>query len=63
MTAVLECTRNKIDAVHLIAANQLTKSFTDADEALADEAAGPLLKEIDAIEKGLKEETVRFASA
>jgi hypothetical protein len=51
---VLECDRNKVGAVHVIAANRVKKSLTDADQAAADEDAGPLLKEIDRVEQGLK---------
>jgi hypothetical protein len=58
--AVLECTRNKIDAVHLIAGNRITKSFTDVEKALADVAASPILKEIDAIEQELKTDNREF---
>jgi hypothetical protein len=58
--AVLECTRNKIDAVHLIAGNRITKSFTDVEKAIADVAASPILKEIDAIEQELKTDNREF---
>ena len=51
LTAVLECSRSKINVIHLIAANQISKSFADADEASADEAAGAVLKEIDRINR------------
>jgi hypothetical protein len=56
LIAVLECTRNKIDAVHMIEENQVAKSFTDSDQALADAAAGPVLRQIDTIEQGVREE-------
>jgi len=56
VTAILECTRNTIDSVHLVTANHVTKSFASADEARADDSAGAVLKQIDTIEQSLKED-------
>lgn len=56
LAAVLECTWNNVDVVHLIIANQVSKTLTNADEALADETAGPMLNQIDEIEKDLKQD-------
>lgn len=55
LTAVMECSRNKTDAVHLIAANAVTKSFT-GEEAMSDHAAGDVLAKLDELEKGAKED-------
>jgi antitoxin component YwqK of YwqJK toxin-antitoxin module len=55
LTAVMECSRNKPGAVHLIAANAVTKSFT-AEEAMSDQAAGVVLAKLDSIEKDAKED-------
>ena len=55
LTAVLECSANKVDAVHLITDNRVTKTLSDIGEARADAEAGPLLQQIDEIERELKE--------
>ena len=51
---VLECTRDEINSVHLIAANEIAKSFTAVEEAMKDAAAGPLLQELDNVEDRVK---------
>jgi hypothetical protein len=56
LVAVAACTRGRIDAVHLIAESQVAKSWKDPDEALADDAAGPLVKRIEDIEKDLRKD-------
>ena len=60
LVAVLECSRDKIDAIHLIAENQIAKSWTDEDEAVADAAASMALQQIDAIEQRLKSDDRSF---
>jgi hypothetical protein len=58
--AVLECTRNQADTVHLVARNRVTKTFTNYDNALADIAAAPILKELNAIEQEMKSDNREF---
>jgi hypothetical protein len=60
LTAVVECNRGKIEAMHLVAGNQVSKSWSDADEALADTAAGPIVKEIEDTEKDLKKDDLEL---
>lgn len=59
---VLECTHGKVDAVHLIMANQIARSIMDADQAAADQAIGPMLKRTNEIEQGLKVENQAFCA-
>jgi hypothetical protein len=60
LEAVLECTRDKINAVHLINSNQVAESLTDMDQASEHDGAGPVLKRIDAIQKRLKADNHEF---
>ena len=59
LAAVLECTQDKVEAVHLIEANEIGEDV-DADVALDHALAGPVLRKIDAIEKQLKKESLAF---
>jgi hypothetical protein len=56
LITILECTRNKAEAVHLVTANEVARSWTDVDAALADTICGPMLRQVDEIERRMKEE-------
>lgn len=49
--AVLEFGHDKIDSIHLIAHNQISKSFTNEDEAREDGVAKLVLQEVDKLEQ------------
>ena len=56
LTTVVECTRGKTDAIHLIEANQITKTLAEADEISNDAAARTVLQKISEIEGRARDE-------
>jgi hypothetical protein len=51
LAAILECTRDKVDAVRIVERNRITTTVTNLDEASLDPAVGAVLREVDTIEK------------
>lgn len=60
LTIVLECNRGKVEAVHLISAGQVQKTFADLDQASQDSTADAALKEIADIESKLRKNEAAF---
>ena len=60
LTAVVECTRNGADAIHLIEANRITKSLVEAEEISKDATAGSVLEKISQIEQHAKDDSRAF---
>jgi len=59
---VLVCDRGEVKAAHLVSEGKLAKSFTSEEEALGDDNAGPLLKEINDFELRYQKNEVAFKS-
>ena len=55
LSLVLEYGNDQIQAVHLVSANQLARSFPDETQAAADPAAGRLLREVHRVQSELKD--------
>ena len=59
-TAVLECSGDKIGAVHRIADGRVVESMTNVEEALGNNEIRPMVMKINAIEQRLKDEDAVF---
>ena len=55
LTIVLECDRGEVQAVHLISAGEVEKTFADLEQASQDSTADAALKELADIESKLQE--------
>ena len=60
LTAVVECTRNNAEAIHLIEANRITKSLLEAAEISKNAVAGTVLEKIGQIEQHAKNDSHAF---
>jgi len=60
LTIVLECDRGEVQAVHLISAGEVEKTFADLEQASQDSTADAALKEIADIESKLRKNEAAF---
>ena len=56
LTAIIECTHNNTNAIHLIVANHITRSLAKEEEISKDTAANAVLERIEEIEQQVKKD-------